>query len=155
MMGSFGTETQQAVVSWFSILIARSCMHDIYYICMCFGVGGTPGSSSAQIECSKKTPGNTPLAKARPSQDGQRGLQRQRERDGGCRANRFRRKTRGVFIIYSKGIFKKSSQGLTCVLLLYCCTSRHCRRSSWENEKYVIITTRPNPNPNPIWNAMG
>ena len=46
-----------------------------------------------------KAPSNTPRAKARPTQHGRRGLQRQRERDGGCRKNRFRRKTRGVFII--------------------------------------------------------
>ena len=51
--------------------------------------------SSAQT----KAPGNTPRAKARPTQDWRRGLQRQREGDGGCRANRFRRKTRDVFII--------------------------------------------------------
>ena len=49
--------------------------------------------SSAQT----KVPGNTPRAKARPTQDGRRGLRGQRDRDGGCRANRFRRKTRGVF----------------------------------------------------------
>ena len=76
--------------------------------------------SSAQT----KTSGNTLLANAGPTQDGRRGLQRQWERDAGCRANWFRRKTRGVFNIKSKAIFKKSSQGLsTCVLLLYCCTS--------------------------------
>ena len=68
--------------------------------------------SSAQT----KAPGNTPRANARPTQDGRRGLQRQRERDGWCRANWFRRKTRGVFIIYSKAIFKKKR--LTCTLLL-------------------------------------
>ena len=50
--------------------------------------------SSAQT----KAPGNTPRANARPTQDGRRGLQRQRERDGGCRANWFQRKTRGVFV---------------------------------------------------------
>ena len=51
--------------------------------------------SSAQA----KAPSNTPQAKARSMQDGRRGLQRQRERDRGCRANRFRRKTRDIFII--------------------------------------------------------
>ena len=34
-----------------------------------------------------KAQGNTPRAKARPTQDGRRGLQIQRERDGGCLAN--------------------------------------------------------------------
>ena len=46
-------------------------------------------------------------------QDGRRGLQRQRGRDGGYGANRFRRKTRGVFINSSKAILKKGSQALT------------------------------------------
>ena len=99
--------------------------------------------SSAQT----KAPGNTPRAKARPTQDGRRGLQRQRERDRGCRANRFGRKTRGVFIIKSKAIFKKSYQGLTtCVLLLYYCTSIDVvdgRRG--QKRKYVIVTTPPEP----------
>ena len=54
---------------------------------------GAPKSSALT-----KTPGNTPRIKARPTQDGRLGLQRQRERDDGGRANRFRRKTRGVFI---------------------------------------------------------
>ena len=35
----------------------------------------------------KKAPDNTSRAIARPTQDGRRGLQRQRERDGGSRAN--------------------------------------------------------------------
>ena len=94
----------------------------------------------------KRTPGNTPRANARPTQDGRRGLQRQRERDGGCRANWFRRKTRGVFIIYSKAIFRKISQGLTCVLVLYCFTSIDIIADSrlGKNEKYVIMTLDPN-----------
>ena len=49
----------------------------------------------------------------RPEQDGRRGLPRQRGRGGGCEANRFRRKTRGVFIILIKAFFKKSSRALT------------------------------------------
>ena len=51
--------------------------------------------SSAQT----KAPGNTPRAMARPTQDGRLGLPRHRERDGRCRANRFRRETRGGFVI--------------------------------------------------------
>ena len=39
--------------------------------------------SSAQT----KAPSNTPRAAARPTQNGGRGLQRLRARDGGCRAN--------------------------------------------------------------------
>ena len=60
--------------------------------------------SSDQTEA----PGNTPRAKACPTQDGRRCLQKQRERYGGCRANRFQPKTPAVFIIWSKAIFKKA-----------------------------------------------
>ena len=38
-MGSFATEPQQAVVSWFSLFFTRSCMHDICEVCVCCGVG--------------------------------------------------------------------------------------------------------------------
>ena len=93
-MGSLRTELHQAVISWFCILIARSCMH-MCIMMLAEDLKTQAPKSSAQM----KTPGNTPRAKARPTQDGRRGLQRQRERDGGCRANRFRRKTRGVFIV--------------------------------------------------------
>ena len=51
-MGSLGTEMHQAVVSWCSLLIARSCMHDIY---VCFEVGRRLGSTSAQIKCSNES----------------------------------------------------------------------------------------------------
>ena len=90
--------------------------------------------------------GKTPRANARSMQDGWRGLRRQRGRDGGWRANWFRRKTRGVFIIYSKAIFRKISQGLTCVLVLYCFTSIDIIADSrlGKNEKYVIMTLDPN-----------
>ena len=75
----------------------------------------------------------------------------------GGEASQFRRKTRGVFIILSKAIVKKSSQCLTsCVLLLYCCTSIDISTAAVGRTKYVIVTTLdPNPNPNPNWNAMG
>ena len=96
-MDSLEKELQQAVVSWCSLLITRSCMRDIcmYVLALAEDLKARALKSSAQMNA----PGNTPLAKARPTQDGRRGLQRQQERDGGCRTNRFRRKTRGVFII--------------------------------------------------------
>ena len=89
-MGSFGTEPQQAVVSWFCLLIARSCTHDIYMcvVALAEDLGARALKSSAQT----KAPGNAPRATARPTQDGRRGLQRQRDWDGGCRPSRFRRK---------------------------------------------------------------
>ena len=119
-MNSLRTEPHQAVVSWFCSLIARSCMHDMCILVLAEDLEARAPKSSAQT----KTTGNTRRAKARPTKDGPRGLQRQRKRHGGCRANRFRRKTRRVFITWSKPIFKKSSQYLTtCVLLLYYCTS--------------------------------
>ena len=88
--------------------------------------------SSAQT----KAPGNTPRAKACPTQNGRRGLWRHRERDGGCRAKRFRPKTRGVIIIYSKAIFKKSSHGLiTCITAVLLYQNRYSRRPPWEKRK--------------------
>ena len=82
-------------------------MHVIYYVCV---LGLAEGLEARVFKSSPQTkaPGNTPRAKARPTQDGRRSLWSQRGRDGGCGANRFRRKTRGVFIIESKVIFKKS-----------------------------------------------
>ena len=45
-----------------------------------------------------------------------------------------------------KEIFKKSSQGLTCVLLLYCCTIIDIVDGGrGKNEKCVIMTTRHDP----------
>ena len=133
-MGSFGTEPQQAVVSWFFLLIVRSCMHEINMcvVALAEDLEARALKSSAQT----KSPGNTPRAEARPTQDGRRGLQRQRERDGGCRANRFRRKTRGVFITENKVIFKKGSQPFKmCItdVLLY--QYRYCRRPPWEKRE--------------------
>ena len=133
-MGSFGTEPQQVVVSWFFILITRSCMHDMYMCVVALAEDLKARALKSGIQT--KAPGNTPRAKARPTQDGQRGLQRQRERDGGWRANRFRQKIRGFFISWNKATLKKSSQDFTtCVLTLYCCTSRHRRRPPWEKRK--------------------
>ena len=79
-----------------------------WHIYVCFGVGRKLGSSSAET----KAPGSTLRAKARPTQDGRLGLQKRRKRNGRCGANRFRRKTWGIFIIESKVIFKKNSQSL-------------------------------------------
>ena len=129
-MGSFGTKTQQAVASWLSLLIARSCMHDIY---MCVVASAEDLEARALTSSAQtKAPANTLRARAHPTQDGRRGLQRQRERDGGCRASLLRRKKRRVFIISSKAIFKKSFHGLTtCVSLLFCCMyqyRRYCQR---------------------------
>ena len=66
-MGCSGGELQQAVVSWCSLLIARSCMHDIY----CIWVLGLAEDLEARVLKSSpqtKAPGNTPRAKARPTQ---------------------------------------------------------------------------------------
>ena len=66
-------------------------MHDI---CICVvGLAEDLQARALKSSAQTKAPGNTPRAKARPTQDGRRGLQRHRERDGGCRANRFRRNT--------------------------------------------------------------
>ena len=80
-MGSLGTEPQQAVVSWFSLLMARSCTHDIYMcvVALAEDLEARALKSSAQT----KAPGDTPRAKARLTQDGRRGLREHRERDGG------------------------------------------------------------------------
>ena len=41
-------------------------------------------------------------------------------------------------------IFKKRSQGLTtCISALLLYQYRHCGRPQWKNEKYLIMTTRP------------
>ena len=73
----------------------HACMSYMCVVAMVEDLEARALKSSAQT----KAPGNTPRANARPTQDGRRGLQRQRERDGGCLTNWFRRKTRGVFII--------------------------------------------------------
>ena len=73
-------------------------MQDIYFMCV-LGLAEDLEARVLKSSPQTKAPGNTPRAKARPTQDGRRGLRRQRGRDGGCGANRFRRKTRGVFII--------------------------------------------------------
>ena len=90
-MGCLKGELQQAVVSWCSLLIARSCMHDIYVSVL--GLAEDMEARALKSSPQTKTLGNTPRAKARPTQDGRRSLRRQRGRDGGCGANRFRRKT--------------------------------------------------------------
>ena len=69
-MGSLRTELHQAVISWFCILIARSCMH-MCIMMLAEDLKTQAPKSSAQM----KTPGNTPRAKARPTQDGRQGLQ--------------------------------------------------------------------------------
>ena len=76
-MISLRRELQQAVVAWCYLLIARSIMH--------VGFGLTEDLEARVL---KRKPRNTPRAAARPTQDGRRGSQRLRERDGGCRANR-------------------------------------------------------------------
>ena len=96
-MGSLRTEAHQAVVSWFCSLIARSCMHDIY-LCV-LGLAEDMETRVLKSSPLTKAPGNTPRAKACPTQDGRPGLRRQRGRDGGYGASRFRRKTRAVFMI--------------------------------------------------------
>ena len=64
--------------SWFSylLLIARSCMHAcMTYMCV---LALTEDLEAGALKSSDQTkaPGNTPLANARPTQDGRRGLQR-------------------------------------------------------------------------------
>ena len=73
-------------------------MHEIYFMCV---LGLADELEARVLKSSSQTtaPGNGPLANARPTQDWRRGLRRQRGRGGGCGSNRFRRKTRGVFII--------------------------------------------------------
>ena len=109
-----GRELQQAVVSWCTLLIARSCMHGIlrsiiYRMCV-LGLAEQLEARVLKLSLQTKAPGNTPRAKARPTPDGCRGLRRQRGRGVGRGANRFRRKGRGVLVNESKVIFKKSSQ---------------------------------------------
>ena len=75
------------------------------YICVCLGL-----AEDLEARVLKRKLRAAHRERRRSMQDGRRGLQRQRGRDGGCGANRFRRKTRGVFINSSKAIFKKISQ---------------------------------------------
>ena len=81
------------------ICVTPVSLHDMYYIYM--SVLGLAEDMEARVLRSSpqaKGPSNTPRAKARPAQDGRPSLGRQRGWDGGCRANRFRRKTRDVFM---------------------------------------------------------
>ena len=95
-------------------------MHDIIYIYMwVLALAEDMEARVLKSSAQTKGPGNTPRAKSCPTPDRRRGLQRQREQDGGCRANWFRRKPRDVFIVEQKTIIKKTPQAL----LLCCCTS--------------------------------
>ena len=119
--GSFGTEPKQTVVSWSSLLIARSCMHDICVF--------SRWLKTWKIERSNRV--------LKPKL---RATQRERRRvchktgDKACRDSGSG--TMGVepigsdgnpesfSVFWSKAIFTKSCQGLTtCVSLLYCSTS--------------------------------
>ena len=109
--------------------------------------------SSAQT----KAPGNTPRANARPTQDGRRGLQRQREPDGEFRANWFYVKP-GAFSLLEQGdLQEKFLRFNMCITTVLLYQYRHyCRRPPWEKWKIRDHDhTRPEPYPNPNWNAMG
>ena len=56
-------------------------MHDIYMCVVAFAEDLEARALKSSDHT--KTLGNTPRPKARPTQDGRRGWQRQRERDGG------------------------------------------------------------------------
>ena len=86
--------------------ILRSIIYRMYVL----GLAEQLEARVLKLSLQTKAPGNTPRAKARPTQDGCRGLRRQRGRGVGRGANRFRRKGRGVLVNESKVIFKKSSQ---------------------------------------------
>ena len=87
-------------------------MHDIYMSAL--GLAEDLEARTLQSSPQTTASGDTPRARARPTQDGRRSLvARQRGRDGWCGTDRFRRKTRDVFINLSKANFKKSSQALT------------------------------------------
>ena len=58
IMGSFGTEPQQVVVSWFSLLITRSWMHAIY-LCV-EALAEDLEAPALKSNAQTKTPGNTP-----------------------------------------------------------------------------------------------
>ena len=134
-----------------SLLIARSCTHDIYTCVVVLAEDLV--ARALKSSGPRKAPGSTTRANARPTYARRAtGLAETTGAGRWCRANRFRRKTRGVFITGSKAIFNNSSQCLTsCVSLLYWCTSIDIvdgRRG--QNEKCVIMTTRrPEPQPKP------
>ena len=97
--------------------------------------------SSAQT----KTSGSTPQAKARPTQDGRRGLQGQRERDGGCRAKSVPTENPRFFHYLEQSDLQEkfpmfNNMRITAVLLYQ---YRHFDGRRGKNEKYVIVSTRP------------
>ena len=97
--GLFGGETT-ASSRIMALFIDSETVHACYILYVCV-VGFAEDLEARALKSSPQTkaPGNARRAKARPTQDGRRGLRRQRGRGGGCGANRFRRKTRGVLII--------------------------------------------------------
>ena len=134
-MCSFGTEPQQAVVSWFSLLlIARSCMHDIY---VCCGVGWRLGSSSAEIECSNESSGQHTASECASHPRRTTGLA---ETAGARRWVSSKlvstEKPERLHYLEQGDLHEKFPRFNN---IYYCCTLlyqyRHCRRPPWEKRK--------------------
>ena len=93
IMGCFGGRTTASSRIVVLFMIARSCMNDI---CAFWG-----WLETWKLESSNEASGSTQRAKARPSQDGRRGLQIQRGRDIGWvptgNPNRFHYLEQGDF----------------------------------------------------------
>ena len=143
-MGSFGTKQQQAVVSWLSLLITRSCMHDICEFWRWLRLG----SSTAQIECSNENSGQHTASEVASHARQATGLAETAGTGRWVSSESVPTENpRRFHYLEDKAIFMKSSQGsTTCVVLLYCCTSKDVvdgRRG--KNEKRVIMSTRPEP----------
>ena len=137
-MDYFGTEQQQAVVSWLYLLIAISCMHNdirsIWVLALAEDLEARALKSSART----KAPGNTPRAKSRPTAQATRLAETAGAGRGVSSESVPTENPRPFHNLEQKAIFKKISQGSTCVLLLYCCTTvvyRPFGRPPWEKRK--------------------
>ena len=140
-MGSFGTEPQQAIVSWFCLLIARSCVH---VICVFWRWLKTWKLERSKSSARTKAPGNTASEVASHARQAT-GLA---ETAGAGRwvssESVPTENPRRFHNLEQMAIFKKRSQGLTtCISALLLYQYRHCGRPQWKNEKYLIMTTRP------------
>ena len=139
-MGYLRTEPHQAVVSWFCLLIARSCMHDIMCILEFAELERPNRVLKRKLRAThrerSRVPRKTGGGACRDSGSGKVGVERT-----GCDGKP------GAFSLFrARRSSTKVPQDLTCILLLYCCTSIDIvdgRRG--ENGKYVTMTTRPEP----------
>ena len=120
---------------------------------MCCGVGGRLASSNADIESLNESSGQYTSSKCASRARRVTGLAETAGARRWVSSELVPTENPGRFHYLEQGDLQEMFQGLTCVLLLYCCTSRHhCRRPPWEKRKIRDMTT---VDPNPTQTLIG